>query len=55
MHAIKKLETPQNLTELAYANIKAFILREDLDEQTQLTEDALSQQLGISKSRSARR
>lgn len=50
MHAIRKLDTPENLTKLAYESIKAFILREDLDEQTRLTEDSLSQQLGISKS-----
>jgi DNA-binding GntR family transcriptional regulator len=50
MHAIKKLETPQNLTALAYNTIKAYILREDLDEETRLTEESLSEQLGISKS-----
>ncbi len=50
MHAIKKLETPQNLTSLAYDSIKAYILREDLDEDTRLTEESLSEHLGISKS-----
>jgi len=41
MNAMKKLETPQNLTALAYKSIKAYIL---------LTEELLSHQLGISKS-----
>lgn len=50
MNTITPLETPQNLTRLAYESIKSFILREDLDEDTRLTEDALSRQLGISKS-----
>ena len=49
MHQIQKIEAPQNLTRLAYASIKAYILRQDLDEQTRLTEDLLSRQLGISK------
>jgi len=48
--AMKKLNTPQNLTALAYDSIKAYILREELDENTRLTEDFLSKQLGISKS-----
>jgi DNA-binding GntR family transcriptional regulator len=47
---MKKLNTPQNLTALAYDSIKAYILREELDENTRLTEDFLSKQLGISKS-----
>ncbi len=50
MHAMKKLEAPQNLTALAYKSIKAYILHEDLDETTRLTEERLSNQLGISKS-----
>jgi DNA-binding GntR family transcriptional regulator len=48
--AIKKIKVPQNLTQLAYNSIKAYILREDIDEKTRLTEDTLSSQLGISKS-----
>ena len=48
--AMKKLNAPQNLTALAYDSIKAYILREELDENTRLTEDFLSKQLGISKS-----
>jgi DNA-binding GntR family transcriptional regulator len=48
--AIKKIKVPQNLTQLAYHSIKAYILREDIDENTRLTEDTLSSQLGISKS-----
>ena len=47
---MKKLEAPQNLTALAYDSIKAYILCEDLDEETRLTEEFLSSQLGISKS-----
>jgi DNA-binding GntR family transcriptional regulator len=35
---------------VAYDAIKSFILRENLDEQTRLTEDLLSKQLGIGKS-----
>jgi DNA-binding GntR family transcriptional regulator len=50
MQSMKRIETPQNLTTLAYDSIKNFILREDLDETTRLTEEALSRQLGISKS-----
>lgn len=50
MNAMKKIETPQNLTALAYKSIKAYILHEDLDETTRLTEELLSNQLGISKS-----
>ena len=47
---MKKLNAPQNLTALAYDSIKAYILREELNENTRLTEDFLSKQLGISKS-----
>jgi DNA-binding GntR family transcriptional regulator len=50
MHAIKKITAPQNLTALAYASIKTYILGGDLDEDTRLTEEFLSNQLGISKS-----
>ncbi len=50
MHTIEKIETPLNLTALAYKSIKAYILRDDLDEKTRLTEELLSKQLGISKS-----
>jgi len=48
--SMEKLAPPQNLTALAYSSIKAYILREELDEETRLTEDFLSKQLGISKS-----
>ena len=48
--SMKKLVVPQNLTSLAYASIKDYILREDLDEQNRLTEEDLSRRLGISKS-----
>jgi DNA-binding GntR family transcriptional regulator len=50
MQGILRIEAPQNLTRLAYESIKAYILRENLDEDTRLTEDFLSKQLGISKS-----
>jgi len=50
MQLIEKIETPHSLTALAYKSIKAYILREDLDERTRLTEELLSSQLGISKS-----
>lgn len=47
---MSRIEAPQNLTALAYDSIKAYILREDLDDKTRLTEEHLSKQLGISKS-----
>jgi DNA-binding GntR family transcriptional regulator len=50
MYEISKLTPPQNLTKLAYDAIKSYVLRERFDENTRLTEDALSRQLGISKS-----
>jgi DNA-binding GntR family transcriptional regulator len=50
MHGISRIDLPQNLTKLAYDAIKSYIMRENLDEQTRLTEDSLSRQLGISKS-----
>jgi len=50
MQGISRIEAPQNLTKLAYESIKAYILRENLDEDTRLTEELLSKQLGISKS-----
>jgi DNA-binding GntR family transcriptional regulator len=50
MQSMKKIDAPQNLTALAYDSIKSYILREDLDEETKLTEEFLSRQLGISKS-----
>src|ERR1700742_5245044 len=50
MQGILRIEAPQNLTRLAYESIKTYILAEDLDEDTRLTEEFLSGQLGISKS-----
>jgi len=50
MHRIARLKRVKNLTTLAYDSIKAYILREDLDESAKLTEELLSGQLGISKS-----
>jgi DNA-binding GntR family transcriptional regulator len=49
-HSMKRINAPQNLTALAYDSIKAYILREDLDENTRLTEELLSNQLCISRS-----
>jgi DNA-binding GntR family transcriptional regulator len=47
---MKKLEIPNNLTTLAYSSIKSYILEGRLDENSRLTEEFLSTQLGISKS-----
>jgi DNA-binding GntR family transcriptional regulator len=47
---IQRLSTPQNLTVLAYEAIKRHILDGNLNHDSRLTEEALSQQLGISKS-----
>ena len=46
---IKLAKTP-NLTELTYRSIKQHILEGTYEENSRLTEDALAQQLGISKS-----
>jgi DNA-binding GntR family transcriptional regulator len=50
MPTIAKLEPVQNLTVLAYESIKRYILEAELDEEARLTEDFLSERLGISKS-----
>lgn len=47
---MKKLKIPSNLTSLAYKSIKDYILDGRLDEDSRLTEEFLSGQLGISKS-----
>src|SRR5215471_6042619 len=47
---MKKLKIPSNLTTLAYNSIKEYILDGKMDEDSRLTEDFLSNQLGISKS-----
>src|SRR5579864_8031552 len=47
---MKKLAIPSNLTTLAYNSIKNYILGGRLDENSRLTEEFLSTQLGISKS-----
>jgi len=47
---IQRLSTPQNLTALAYESIKRHILEGNLSHDVRLTEETLSQQLGISKS-----
>ena len=47
---MKKIAIPSNLTTLAYNSIKQHILDGKLDENSRLTEDFLSAQLGISKS-----
>jgi DNA-binding GntR family transcriptional regulator len=48
--SIRKLTAPQNLTTLAYDSIKRHILEGKLDEDSRLTEEFLSNRLGISKS-----
>lgn len=48
--AMQKLSAPQNLTALAYESIKKSILEGNLGPDIRLTEESLSQQLGISKS-----
>lgn len=50
MATIEKLRPLQNLTTLAYESIKRYILEADLDEEARLTEEFLSDRLGISKS-----
>ncbi len=47
---MKTILVPENLTTLAYKNIKDYILGEDLDENIRLTEESVAKQLGISKS-----
>ena len=47
---MKKIRIPENLTAMAYRAIKDYILDGRLDENTRLTEEFLSQRLGISKS-----
>jgi DNA-binding GntR family transcriptional regulator len=47
---MKKLRIPSSLTTLAYNSIKEYILDGRLDENSRLTEEFLSTQLGISKS-----
>lgn len=47
---MKKIRIPENLTSMAYRAIKDYILDGRLDENTRLTEEFLSQRLGISKS-----
>src|ERR1017187_6021043 len=47
---MRKLKIPTNLTCLAYKSIKEYILEGRLDENSRLTEEFLSGQLGISKS-----
>ncbi|HEY3841060.1 MAG TPA: GntR family transcriptional regulator [Bryobacteraceae bacterium] len=47
---MRKLKIPTNLTSLAYKSIKEYILEGRLDEESRLTEEFLSSQLGISKS-----
>jgi DNA-binding GntR family transcriptional regulator len=47
---MKKIDIPSNLTTLAYNSIREYILQGRLDDTSRLTEDFLSNQLGISKS-----
>jgi hypothetical protein len=44
MHGILKTDPPQNLTEHAYDAIQSYFLRENLDEQTRLTQNLLPKQ-----------
>ncbi len=50
MPRLKKLTIPNTLTTRAYDSIKEYILEGRLDENHRLTEEALANQLGISKS-----
>src|ERR1700712_5638652 len=47
---LPKVPRAPNLTELAYLSVKQHLLNGGLREGSRLTEDALSSQLGISKS-----
>lgn len=47
---MKKIRIPENLTTLAFKAIKDYIWEGHLDEGARLTEESLSQWLGISKS-----
>lgn len=47
---MKRIRVPQNLTDLAYQQMKQYIIEGRLDEGARLTEEFVSQQLGISKS-----
>jgi DNA-binding GntR family transcriptional regulator len=47
---MKKLAIPNNLTTMAYNSIKEYIVNGRLDDNSRLTEEFLSTQLGISKS-----
>ncbi|MGH9160682.1 MAG: GntR family transcriptional regulator, partial [Vicinamibacteraceae bacterium] len=47
---MRRLRIPENLTSLAHRHIRSYILEGHLDEGGRLTEEYLSQQLGISKS-----
>jgi DNA-binding GntR family transcriptional regulator len=47
---VRRLRIPRNLTSLAQENIRGHILQGNLDHDCRLTEEYLSQRLGISKS-----
>ncbi|MBX9600450.1 MAG: GntR family transcriptional regulator [Bryobacteraceae bacterium] len=47
---MKKLRIPENLTTLAYKQIRTHLLTGPMEEGDRLTEEAVAQQLGISKS-----
>jgi DNA-binding GntR family transcriptional regulator len=49
-HAMLKIPKYPNLTELAYLQVKQYILDGSLSEGSRLTEELLASQLGISKS-----
>lgn len=47
---MRKIRAPKNLTQLAYGEIKGFILRGEWNEGERLTEERLVKKLGVSKS-----
>jgi len=47
---VRKLRIPENLTTLAYKQIRGYLLSGQLEEGGRLTEESVAQQLGISKS-----
>ncbi len=47
---MRKLRIPDNLTRLAYKQIRGYLLSGQLEEGGRMTEESVAQQLGISKS-----
>ncbi len=50
LETMRKLRIPDNLTKLAYKQIRGYLLSGQLEEGGRLTEESVAQQLGISKS-----